>query len=151
MKMKLTPIVLVLAACTQGTMQSTSQPKNEDWMVEVLESSKDGESVTIKLTNTTDASLSILDPFNKVVQRKNGEKWDKINLIYCLCEVSCPPPPEEKKIGPGSVYTFSWDKKGKSCNGNKTVRTAVGSGNFQVVITYTKERASQKLIVPFEY
>ncbi|MEM9339718.1 MAG: hypothetical protein AAGA66_13365 [Bacteroidota bacterium] len=150
-------VVFASTACIQKNIRtSTIEPDNQDlvnddWLIDVLDSYKDERFVQFTITNNSDETLTVLNPLYKYVEQEESGNWRKLSLGYCMCSYNCPNPPEEIKVAPGSTYTFSWDKKEETCDGQRSIKTEIESGTFQATLSYVKGRSVKKVIVPFNY
>ena len=95
-------------------------------------------------------------PMEKVVSFETGAGFETINVLYCDCGATCPPPPEQLSVEPNGDYLFSWDLMAEECitegTSMRTNKSRVGAGSYLVTLRYslpsTRERIP--LEIPFK-
>ncbi|MCF6240783.1 MAG: hypothetical protein L3J74_05495 [Bacteroidales bacterium] len=137
-------IVLVIFAYScktqQNAMQTVKIANNIELNAKKVYSQ--GEKIIISLKNTTSEAVSILRPMEKFIYKKEGEQWKRVNVMYCPCDASCPPPPEKQELNQNSNLKIIWDQKEDSCskeriNGvRKTIEKQVDTGIYRLEINY---------------
>ncbi len=110
-----------------------------------------GERITISLKNPSDNVVQILRPMEKFIDKKDGEQWKRVNVMYCPCDASCPPPPEKQELTKSSNLKIIWNQKEDSCskeriNGvRKTIEKQVDAGVYRVEINYETSTGNREV------
>lgn len=137
-------ILLVLFAYSCKTQQNALQTFTIANKIE-LSAKKvyhSGEKISFSLKNTTDDVVKILRPMEKFIYKKVGEQWKRVNILYCPCDASCPPPPEKQELTKNSYLKINWNQKEDSCseeriNGvRKTIEKQVDAGIYRLEINF---------------
>jgi hypothetical protein len=138
-------IVLVLFAYACKTQQKAMQTIKIDDKFELSAQKiySTGEKINISIKNISENELTIFRPMEKFFYKKDGEEWKRVNIFYCPCDASCPPPPEKLVLKKDdNMYKISWNQKENSCgekriNGvRETIEKQVGAGTYRVEIKY---------------
>lgn len=146
-------IVIGFLGCkTSKNLKKEAIIKNTDWKIESLTNYKNQEKVTFKIMNNNKNTLVVFEPFQKNIEKYDGENWVKVNTPYCPCG-NCPPPPEVTSILPNENFNFSWDKNETSCIKNKKLSKKLSSGQYRVTINYGEQinvRTFKTVVIEFE-
>ena len=145
-------IVLIFFAYACKTQQNAMQIIKIDEKFEL--SAKKvypvGEKISISIKNISENELTIFRPMEKFFYKKEGEEWKRVNIFYCPCDASCPPPPEKLVLKGDNKYKISWDQKEDSCgekriNGvRETIEKQVSVGTYRVEIKYASTTGKHK-------
>lgn len=150
---KVHALIFIMIFCLGCSASQSKVGQSTDaniWQVEAQAAYGSDEAVNVLMRNTSDQSLTIIDPLLKFIEHQNDGSWNKINTLYCGCG-GCPPPPETLDVAPGESYSFSWDQQEETCINGKLDRKSSKKGQYRLVISYyTNPREVQKLYVPFE-
>lgn len=131
---------------------SKKKSLNKDWLVHVSKNHEDKDNLKITLTNNCIENLTIFDPFQKHIEKYDGNTWNKITILYCVCG-NCAPPPEMLGVISKENFIFSWNKNVEKCISGKIQKEKSLSGRYRIIIKYAKTplaRSLEKLIVEFQ-
>lgn len=148
-------IVLFLffySCAVHHVVMPTNKNLKNDWLVHISNSHKEEDTVKITITNTLKESLTVFDPFQKHIEKHEGNTWNKIPILYCVCG-NCAPPPENLTVNSKGNFIFSWGKNEEICINGKVRKEKSPSGRYRVIIKYAKTplaRSLEKLIVEFQ-
>lgn len=149
-------IFLLTSICSCSKRVVAQGSEIEEQTFQVVERSVNSSEIRILLKNTTDSQLLLHNPLEKRIERKNGDEWEKVSVLYCDCGVSCAPPPEVLQLESGGTYTFEWDRNIEKCvEANKqlmTERSQAQTGSYLAVFYYSIQGTSERqlLKVPFD-
>ncbi len=152
-------ILLVIFAYSCKTQQNAMQTFKISDNIELTAKKvyNQGEKISISLKNASNDAVSILRPMEKFIYKKEGEQWKRVNIMYCPCDASCPPPPEKQALTKNSNLKIIWDQKEDSCseeriNGvRKTIEKQVDVGVYRVEINFeTPKGEREKYYYEFE-
>lgn len=146
--------ILVLSSC--HTLKSNTNESNpsvgdeivrlegEDWF------DIEDDAVFVIKNISKQRSIYIYQPHEMTVQQKVKDQWERVELLFCPCGASCPPPPEWEILAPGSEREVVWDLQEKWCEQSdtrtripKTVSRYAGPGEFRIVVQYALSRGGE--------
>lgn len=149
-------IVLLASICSCSKRVIAQGAEIEEQAIQVMERSINPNQIRILLKNTTDSQLLLHNPLEKQIKRKNGDRWERISVLYCDCGVPCAPPPQVLQVESGGTFIFEWDGQTENCVEDDkrliTERNQAQSGNYLAMFYYTIEGTSERhlLEIPFE-
>ena len=116
-----------------------------------------GEKINLNFKNISGEKLVIYRPMEKFIYRKSGDEWKRVNVLYCPCDASCPPPPDKQELLSNQTHIINWDQKEDSCSEKrvkgvrKTIEKQVEPGIYRVQIVYsTTSIPKEKYYYEFE-
>ena len=154
--MKNTPLIVLFLFFYSCAISHVVSPNNKnlnnDWLVHISKNHEDENNVKITITNTLTENLTVFDPFQKHIEKYDGNTWKRIPVFYCVCG-NCAPPPEILAVISKGNFIFSWNKNEEKCINGKVRKEKSPSGRYRVIINYAKTpvaRSLEKLIVEFQ-
>ena len=107
---------------------------------------KTGETIRLSINNNHPENvLKIYHPLELNIEKKTTEGWKEVDILYCRCGASCPPPPEYREIRPEQAYRISWDQKTSWCgdlkeNGIREYHEKqVSTGKYRIILRFQFE------------
>ncbi len=103
---------------------------------------------TFRITNKSEQKqVYLFHPEEIEIEKQTKEGWKQVEILYCPCGASCPPPPEWSVLNPQSSETVTWNLKKQWCGGTslhgnipKTKTKYAGKGNYRFVVRYTLDK-----------
>ena len=146
---------LSLWASCSSTQQDAIQSKSSNPSDIVAVQSKDkyekGEEATFIIKNKNkEKDVLLFQPKKILVERQTEKGWERVNIRYCPCGASCPPPPEWEKLKSQSTKEVKWDLNEEWCGeinaGRKvpeTKRKYAGAGIYRFVLRYSMDKGKE--------
>lgn len=149
-------VVFFVFSCKSTSKSNSSQIGVVSDDFEEIERVLSKETVNVKVKNISGKDIFILDPLKKVIERRNGDLWESVSVLYCDCGgPPCPAPPNERSIENGGLFSFSWDLLVEECksegSSRTTVKTKATKGDYRVIYRTRANgsRESQDLVIQF--
>jgi len=146
--------LLVLGACFSTQNESISS-EDSDFSklitVECKENYEKGEKATFVVKNESNEKDVFLFQPNEIHVEKQTEKgWKRLNILYCPCGASCPPPPEWEVLKSHSTKQVKWNLNEEWCGEIKTDRKIpetkkryAGAGTYRFVLKYSVDKGKE--------
>lgn len=148
-------VVLVLFGCKANENYSGSES------VSVLKLKRSyANEVSFVLVNTSEETVEVESTENLYIQRKEEERWERVNYTPCLCGTPCRPP-ALLRLNPGEQRSIQWNLISRMCEmvapGKPSVATLeerVSEGNYRMIFKINRQKegkriAPERLVVTF--
>lgn len=145
--------MLFLGSCS--TQQESIPPGVSNFSDHIAVQCKDnyekGEEATFIVTNKSKKEeLFLFHPKEKFIEKRTDEGWKRVNIRYCPCGASCPPPPEWEALNPEATKTIKWDLNEEWCDDTNTERKVpetkekyAGAGTYRFVLRYSLDKGKE--------
>ena len=114
---------------------------------------KTSEGFFIELENISPNDIFIYRPWAKNIEKKIGDNWIKVKILYCPCGQYCDPPPIKKILLPGQKYRQYWNLFEGWCDESstdetpKTIEYKVTKGHYRITSFYGLKNGDEKTII----
>ena len=146
--------MLFLGSCysTQQESISAEDSNPADFItVQCKDNYEESEEATFIIKNKSKVKDVLLFQPKKILVEKQTEKgWERVNIRYCPCGASCPPPPEWGILKSQSTKEVRWDLNEEWCgeiNSNQKVPETeekyAGAGTFRFVLRYSMDKGKE--------
>ena len=147
--------LLGLWAChsTQRGAMTSNYSTSRLVSAECEENYEKGEEAKFVIKNQSkEKDVLLYHPKEILIEKYTGEKWERVDIMYCPCGASCPPPPEWGALKPEATKTIKWDLNEEWCNDKNSERKVpetnkkyAGSGTYRFVLRYSVDKGRQIL------
>jgi hypothetical protein len=142
---------ILLGACVTQSLSTQGTELPSFLTVDSKLNYGDSDIATFKIENNSDQKkIYIYHPEEVEIERKTKDGWKQVDILYCPCGASCPPPPEQRVIAPGGTVTKSWNLKSQWCEGTnlhgqipETKTQYAGKGSYRFVFRYRLKENSE--------
>ncbi|WP_420318871.1 hypothetical protein [Ekhidna sp.] len=145
--MRFTFIIIVFVIGCKASSPANNFPEieNQSLFIEDRRESANNE-ISITFKNVSENDVLVVRPLEPMIERWTGENWERVSVLYCDCESPCPAPPQERSIGKGGYFVFSWNGIEEECvqgdQGRITNRSKASPGHYRVIYSIGSESTS---------
>ncbi len=143
--------LMIFFACNPSRHASNISPSLLKIHLNSKGTIKSGESLQIEVENISADEILIYYPEKLLIEKAEENKWRKLRILECLCDIPCQPSPDKLKLAQGESIKLNWDQKetwcGPKVNGQirKTLSKLVGAGEYRIVIKYKTSGGQESL------
>ncbi len=137
-------LLIVLVACNLTQKLTSSNESQIQIIINEGKPIKEGESIHFEIRNNSLRDLTLINPYKILIDKKEGESWQKIRILDCPCDAPCQPKPEKKLLETGKSFLLNWDQNESWCGPRssaqirETIYKKVGSGSYRLLIRSKK-------------
>jgi hypothetical protein len=114
------------------------------------------ETFALEIENISNYEIFIYYSSFKDIEKKYGNTWIKVKILYCPCGQDCGAPPSKKVISSHQKYRLNWNLQEGWCEKDSnnefiTNEFKVTPGLYRINITYSETgRAERTITTEFE-
>ncbi len=147
-------IILLLSLCSSNPfVKETDFLCEKTIRISYKETVKQTEGFSLDIKNVSKDEIFIHYPGYKPIEKKKGDEWVKVKILYCPCGQNCDAPPQKKILNPGQKYRVYWNLLEGWCEENlnggipKTIEKKVESGRYRISLFYSQGNEEKVTII----
>ncbi len=150
-------LTISFTACkTTKVNDGNKSEQSVDLQINLKEKYVVGETIKIEITNVSGDELVLLNPTKTNIQKKVGDNWKSVRIIYCPCDAPCREPIGEMNLPNGKVVNLNWNQKEGHCGKitdagiRETIYENVEKGAYRLVVAYKNNNKTNEITKEFK-
>ncbi|MCU0446736.1 MAG: hypothetical protein MUE85_17655 [Microscillaceae bacterium] len=95
------------------------------------------DTIRIKFKNISESVLVVYKPKPVFIEKKVGNEWQKVQILYCPCGASCPPPPAQQLLDLNKEMAFFWTQIENWCVDKVEETRQASTGQYRLRVQYS--------------